>query len=670
MPQWRSFLPLLLLLLITFPATSSTSAFFNRQAPIKKPALKARQVFNNSYQQLRRGKLIDITASLNELKDYPLAPYLEYQLLRNQLAYGIADPANLSQFLASHPNTAFQQHLQAEWLEKLGQSKQWSSFLIEITRNPNPLSTQLECFQLTAEAEIVGKSLQWMTKATQFWLTHQPLPANCQQLTDQLHPLGLLSAQDYQQTALQLMHQGHTSAARKIHSKLDKSDQSWLSFWLAAKANPAKKLQALAQKRLTLKAEPAIKDEVLTQLLNQQARRHPEQTRQLAKQLYASRHLSQQAFWQVEEHLAIRSSWRSKHQETLALFAAIPLEQLSPLGYESYARTLLRQANWPELASLLAKAPKTLTTNNAWRYWYAQALNKTQQTQAAQALLQPLAKERHYYGFLAAQELGQAPQMNALETPLDPTLIYQLRHNPGIERAEELYFTGNLNEARQEWLHTLKQVSAENKIQAAWLANQWGWHHLSVDATHQAGFNDALELRFPLAHLETLRPLAEQASLDLPLVLALIRKESIFNPDARSSVGALGLMQVMPATGKQISQRLKLNIQPKTDLLKPEYNLPIGVSYLAGLMQRYDHQAVLAAAAYNAGPTKANAWRSSLGKEIDPLWVERITYAETRDYVKSLLAFREVYAWRLKQEALSQGALRQAKMNSSNAPEG
>lgn len=658
MSKRKNLLPLLLLLLLIFPATSSTSAFFKRQQIVKQPDLKARQIFTASYQQLKRGELIDLTTTLNELKDYPLAPYLEYQLFRNQLAYGLVDEASLSNFLATHSNTNFQKRLQAEWLEQLGQAKNWSSFLIETARNPNPLNPRLTCFQLTAEAKIIGKNLQWMDKATHFWLSNQPLAANCQNLTQQLDKLGLLTANDYQQTALKLMREGHTSAARLIQNKLHKTDQQWLSFWFAAQANPASKLGALAQKRINLKAETAIKDEVLIQLLTQHARRHPTQTAQLSKQLKNSQHLSQEALWQIEEQLAIRAARTSNHQKTLTLFTAIPSNQLTEKGQDAYARTLLRQANWPALLEVLASFPAALITKNEWRYWQAHALNATQQTEAAKELLQALAKERHYYGFLAAQHLGLAPQMNALATPLNPKLAYQLNQNPGIKRAAELYFTGYFEEARHEWLHTLSNATTEEQIQAAWLANQWGWHHLSVDATHKAGLNDAVELRFPLAHLEVLRPLAEQANLDLPLVLALIRKESLFNPDARSRVGALGLMQVMPATGKQVAQRLKLQMQPDLDLLKPEYNLPIGVNYLAGLMQHYDNNPVLAAAAYNAGPSKANAWRSSLGKEIDPLWVERITYAETRDYVKSLLAFREVYAWRLKQKSLHQAEIK------------
>lgn len=663
MSKRKNFLPLVLLLLIIFPATSSTSAFFKRQLTVEQPDLKARQIFTASYQQLKRGELIDLTTPLNKLKTYPLAPYLEYQLFRNQLAYGVVDEASLSHFLAAHPNTNFQKRLQAEWLEQLGQAKNWSSFLIETTRNPNPLNPRLTCFQLTAEAAIIGKSLQWKEKATHFWLANQPLATNCQNLTKQLDQLGLLSAKDYQQTAFKLMREGHTNTARLIQNKLHKTDQQWLSFWLAASANPANKLRALAQKRINLKAEATIKDEILVQLLIQGVRRHPTQTAQLSKQLKSSQHLSQEALWQVEEQLAISAARTSNHQKTITLFAAIPSNQLTDKGHEAYARTLLRQANWPTLVEALANSPATLINKNEWRYWQAHALNATQQTEQAKVLLQSLAKERHYYGFLAAQHLGLTPQMNALATPLSPKLTYQLNQNPGIKRAAELYFTGHLEEARHEWLHTLSNATTEEQIQAAWLANQWGWHHLSVDATHKAGLNDAVELRFPLAHLEVLKPLAEQANLDLPLVLALIRKESLFNPAARSRVGALGLMQVMPATGKQVAQRLKLQMQPDLDLLKPEYNLPIGINYLAGLMQRYDNNPVLAAAAYNAGPGKANAWRSSLGKEIDPLWVERITYAETRDYVKSLLAFREVYAWRLEQESLLQKTPKQKSLH-------
>ncbi|HKM14308.1 MAG TPA: transglycosylase SLT domain-containing protein [Marinospirillum sp.] len=653
MPKQNIFLPLLRS--FTFlSATLLSATCFAQQSTIKESTVEEydpqfRAIFTQHYEQLRGGELTDLTDTLSQLKNYPLAPYLNYQLLRNQLAYGIADPSNIKYFLANNSNTYLKKNLQAEWLAQLGKAKNWNDFLIETTTNPYPLNAQLACFQITAEAEITGKNVAWQKKATQYWHSNQPLPENCTGLTKQLQPLNLLSNKDYQQTALKLMRQGNATSAKLLQPYLAKKDQQWLNFWLTSRTNPAKNLQALVDKRQTLKTSFAIKDEVLIQLLQQQARSQPSQTLALAKQLHKKRHISQKAFWQIEEYLAIRTAWQGDHAATLQAFAPLPTKALSPLGHEWYARTLLRLADWSQLAKALEHFPKTLLAKSEWRYWQAYALQQTNQPAAANALLKPLAKERHYYGFLAAKALGQALQMNALTTPINPSLVKELSLKTGIKRAAELYVLGFTEEASHEWFQALNQANSADWLQAAWLANQWNWHNLSVDATHKAGVNDALALRFPIAHLETLVPLAAQTNLDLPLVLALIRKESLFNPTARSRVGALGLMQVMPATGKQVSKSLQLKIQPETDLLKPEYNLPIGIHYLAELMQRYDNSPVLAAAAYNAGPTRTSLWQANLGKKIDPLWVERITYGETRDYVKSLLAFREVYAWRLAQ---------------------
>ena len=670
MQQRKNFLPLLLSL--TFIAMTSLSATcFAQQSSIKEFATEeydpqVRKAFIQRYEQLRSGELIDLTATRHALKNYPLAPYLDYQLLRNQLAYGTADATDLKNFLANNSNIYLKKNLQAEWLAQLGKAKRWDDFLIATTTNPYPLNAPLACFQITAEAEITGKNMAWQKKATQYWHSNQPLPKNCTELTQQLQQLNLLNNKDYQQTALKLMRQGNAASAKLLQPHLAKKDQQWLGFWLTSRANPAKNLQALIDKRQTLTASFAIKDEVLTQLLQQQAGSKLSQTLALAKQLHKKRHLSKKAFWQVEEYLAIRTAWQGDHTATLQAFASLPTKALSPLGHEWYARTLLRLADWPQLAKALEHFPKTLLAKSEWRYWQAYALQQINQPAAANALLKPLAKERHYYGFLAAKALGQALQMNALTTPINPSLVEELSLKPGIKRAAELYTLGFTEEASHEWFQALSQANSADWLQAAWLANQWGWHNLSVDATHKAGVNDALALRFPIAHLDTLAPLAAQANLDLPLVLALIRKESLFNPTARSRVGALGLMQVMPATGQQVSKSLQLKIQPETDLLKPEYNLPIGVHYLSELMQRYDNSPVLAAAAYNAGPTRTSLWQTNLGKEINPLWVERITYGETRDYVKSLLAFREVYAWRLAQ----QETLRQAQLNSLSQPKG
>lgn len=658
------------LLLGLLPATSSNSAFTEpgsvlsvRNEPLLQPDPAARALFTQTYQQLRRGELTDLSQVLPQLQNYPLAPYLEFQLFRNQLAYKIADHEKIQAFLARHPDSVFHASLKQEWLEELARQQNWPLFL-QHSSHLEQKADSLSCHRLQAEAEVFGTSLSWLESTADFWRSNQPLPSQCKNITEKLHLLGLLQPEDYQQAALQLMRAGQTRQAVALQARLNPSDQQWLNYWQKGRKNPLTQLRALLNNPRQLRVDPAFRDEILLDLLKSHARSHPTQSQQLIEQLRTRKLLSDAVGWQVQEQIAIRAAQRNR-DNALELFARVPAEARTANGHEWYARTLLRAADWAQLQQAILQLPDELQTANEWRYWLAHSLKELQQPDEANQLLQLLAQERSYYGFLAARSLGIPPRMNAQDTPINPPVLQQLSQQPGMIRSGELYFTGFVEDANREWFYTLRNASTEDWIQAGWLARHWGWHDRSVDAAHRAGLHDALDLRFPLAHLDTLQPLAQEAGIELPLVLALIRKESLFNAQARSSVGALGLMQVMPATGKQISNQLRMSLKPERDLLLPEHNLPVGVHYLSGLMRRYDHDPILAASAYNAGPSRTNSWRNSLGQHTDPLWVERITFAETRDYVKSLLAFSEVYAWRLQQEQE-----RQAQLNTPAQPEG
>ncbi|SFB79711.1 soluble lytic murein transglycosylase [Marinospirillum celere] len=664
----KRFRPLLLAtgasLLLFFSIASSTSAFFPPKDPGFQPDPEARQVFTETYQQLKQGQLLDLSEVLNQLQHYPLAPYLEYQLFRNQIAYRLVDKDQLTAFLKRHPDTAFESRLKQEWLDYLASQESWESFYA--LTGSEPLQTsRLECHRLQAEAELHGRSLSWLEAAADFWRQHQPLPSACDPFSQSLKDLGFLNSEDYWQVALQLMRDEETSSAWELRQHLEDEQRQFLDYWRRGRLNPANRLQSVLNGHTaSLKLFPELQQEVLNDLLVQHARTHPSQTRQFSQQLADQELITSSTYYNVLETLALRAAWRSA-ENTLSYFAEVPSEQRSAEGKEWYARTHLRLGNWSRLDSAIHALPEEIQQANEWRYWLAQALIKTDQQSAARELLQSLAKKRNYYGFLAAQELGKPPRMNASPAPLMAKDMAALTDQPGILRAGELFFTGFHEDARREWHYNLSGASSATWQQAAWLAQQWGWYDRSINAIHNAGHQDALELRFPLAHIDALQPLAEEAGLDLALVLALIRKESLFNPEARSSVGALGLMQVMPATGNQVSRQLQLTMHPERDLLNPQYNLPVGVHYLSQLMQRYQNDIILAAAAYNAGPSRANAWQTRLGKNTDPQWVEQITFAETRDYVKSVLAFREVYAWRLEQESRLQLA-----SDTPNQPEG
>lgn len=619
--------------------------------------LEQRQIFQPLYTRLLRGELPAIEQALTKLTAYPLKPYLEYQLLRNQLAYQRVDEAALLDFLQRHSHSLMAQDLHTAWLDQLFQQQAWPEFLRDHFLERTQPTPARQCQLIYAHWQLDRLSLWQLTQAYRLWHTHQPLANACQYLTDLLQQQDLLSDADLVQASYQLLLSNRASMAQQMAAQGSDSARRLVAFWQQMQRQPDHQLHTL------LATRPDFWDEhlqhnkdLLTQLLIRRMAQQPETTLHLAQQLYQQDYLDTLALIQVQEQQALRLAWRSDPQ-AITLFAQLPASALSEEGWRWFARSLLRHERWDELTQLIPIMPSALQVHNEWRYWLAAAWQRLGHLEHALPLYADLARERHYYGFMAAQHLGLAPRMNDL-TPLpDPQQWVTLAAHPAILRSAELFALGYREQGRREWFFALTSLTPDERLQAAWLAQSWGWYELSARTANQAN-NDAIRLRFPLGHLETLAPLAASYQIDLALILALIRKESIFTSDARSSAGALGLMQVMPATGRQVARQLRLELNSSRDLLNPQFNLPIGVFYLSQLLERFQQPAVTAAA-YNAGPQRTQRWMNEFGAQADPLWVERITYGETRDYVKSLLAFQEVYRWLLLEQQAPTIAIRE-----------
>lgn len=154
-----------------------------------------------------------------------------------------------------------------------------------------------------------------------------------------------------------------------------------------------------------------------------------------------------------------------------------------------------------------------------------------------------------------------------------------------------------------------------------------------------------LEVVFPFPHSDLVRARAGELELDPYLLAAIVRQESAFQADVVSAAGAVGLMQVMPATGGELARRVGPRRFRPAFLSVPELNVHLGTAYLADLLRRYDGDVPLVLSAYNAGPTRANRWRR-LPQAGDPLrFTERIPFRETRDYVKNVTRNRVLYRW-------------------------
>jgi soluble lytic murein transglycosylase len=223
---------------------------------------------------------------------------------------------------------------------------------------------------------------------------------------------------------------------------------------------------------------------------------------------------------------------------------------------------------------------------------------------------------------------------------------------PGIQRAHDLLLAGLQTEARREWhLATGKMDTRQLKL-AARLASDWGWHDRAILTVARSEDYDDLELRFPLEHLDDVRQYAGEYRLDPGHVYAVIRTESAFDPDARSVAGAMGLMQLMPVTGRVTARKNRIPLPGTVHLYDPERNIRIGSAYLKEVMNEYDNNVVLASAAYNAGPQRVERWLPDDQPQQAASWIAAIPFDETRKYVQRILAYAAIYDWRLQRPVI------------------
>ncbi|MGV0034168.1 MAG: transglycosylase SLT domain-containing protein, partial [Candidatus Azotimanducaceae bacterium WSBS_2022_MAG_OTU7] len=223
--------------------------------------------------------------------------------------------------------------------------------------------------------------------------------------------------------------------------------------------------------------------------------------------------------------------------------------------------------------------------------------------------------------------------------------ILSLEESPGVKRAHELFALGERSQARREWYFSTSEFNNTERTIAAHIALRWGWYKVSIQAMIDAGAWNHLDYRFPIAYSDTFITHARHANIPVQWSLAVARQESAFMPDAKSSSGALGVMQLMPGTAKQVAGKIGVSYASNRSLIEPDLNIRLGTNYLGEMLRRFDNNRILASAAYNAGPGRVNRW---LNPNVPfDVWIEIIPFLETRNYVQNVLMFSSIYSWRM-----------------------
>jgi len=601
--------------------------------------------FQYAYEAFKNNKLEKFQSLLTTLSDYPLYYYLQYLDISSKLSQHSS--SSIATFLKQYGNTYFGEELRRDWLKKLAQEKNWSTFLQNYTPNE---STTLQCYYAQARLAM-GQQIETALEETKkLWLVGDSQPSSCDLVFEYLYQSNLMNdALVWERIGLAMQNK-KLPLAITLAKRLSPSEQAWFTVWQTMHYQPEPTLATFNYPDLP------ITRTIILHGINRLATSQFDLAYGYWEKLQRDYAFSVTQIGEMQRDLAL-ASVKQHHPDALKWLAAINRQFLTEEASETRINLALKQQHWLALLDFITEMPLAQRNLLQWRYWLGRALEQTGQQPQATKLFIELAKERDYYGFLAADRVGTEYQMKNQPIQYTPTDQAHLLKNQSIRAAYEFYQLSQLIageeswllNARREWDYGIKQLLPEQQAVAAALAHRWGWHDRAVLTSAKAGYYDDLEVRFPLAYHQDLTTAANQQNVDLAWVYGIVRQESAFMAKARSHAGALGLMQLMPATGRTIARQLGLKLKKVQDILAIDTNVSLGTSYLHQMLNRFGGNYLLATAAYNAGPGRAERWAGENSCLPPDIWVEMIPFNETRKYVRNVLFYTVVFESRLGQ---------------------
>lgn len=592
-------------------------------------------------------------AKLDRLRDaavearHPLQTWPAYWALNARL--NEARSEEVEAFFARYPNTYVEDRLRNDWLLELGRRRDWAGVARELPRFKMNDDREVNCLRLVVDHQ-AGKDVR--EAARKAWLAQKEADEGCHVLARSQVEAERFGAEDIWRKVRLATEQGRLKAAQKAASlqseyiaKLANEALDNPSRFLALKAN------ALTHNRA----------EIAALALGRMAASDPAAAARLLEERWAAIIGAEHAAWvwtQVTRQAALQLRPESLEWSRNA-WDSLPARQRERPDWSDDAlgwmtRAALRLGGSSERWVLALRAIDAMSPEERadpiWRYWRARALLARapagaagdEQRQQGQALLKALSGELHFYGQLAAEDLGAPQALPPRPAALTAAERDAARAHPGLQRALLALELGLRGEGVREWNFSLLGMSDRELLAAAQLAcSKEVWDRCINSSERTRGEID-LEQRFVMPLKEDVLPRTREAGLDPAYVYGLIRQESRFVVQARSHVGASGLMQLMPTTAQWTAKKIGLAYRPD-QIHDRDTNLRLGNAYLKLVLDDLGGSQPMAAAAYNAGPNRPRRWRD--GPVLEPaIWIENIPLHETRDYVKRVMSNATVYA--------------------------
>ncbi len=598
------------------------------------PALKQqRHLFNDAREAIKKGQINRTNKIAKKLQNYPLYPYLRYwQLYRKKSSIKASE---MKHFKNLYGDIFLANRLEHHWLTNIAKQGQWRKLLKHYQPSSN---TELNCHYRRALYKN-NQHDQALSNMEQLWLVGKSQPRACDPLFSAWQDTPSFTEELAWQRLKLSMEAGQIYLVRYLERFVSSKHQLQSEFWRQLHRQPEK---IISNKQL--QADNEWNRFLLLYSTKRLARYHSSKAAAFWNKIAPRYDFTKEKIQSMEKHITLRLAKQGKVE---AMTWLTNLDDNSHEVNEWRMLIAIKEEQWGDVLFWYNQMPTDQKRKSRWQYWHARALEQLNFTRPASSIFKLLSQERSYYGFLAASRSQQEFKLENNPLDFSSEQLETISQKPGIIRAREFYALGDKLNARREWYQAMKAMPREQQLMAAQIAHQWGWHDRVINTLGNAKYWDDIELRFPLAHNKTITQQAKQQQVDPAWAYAIIRQESAFTADARSPKGALGLMQIMPNTGKYIAKILDTNLSSNHQLIDIGTNIRFGISYLNTVMNRFDQNTIVATAAYNAGSTRVKSWLPSGNDQESDQWVELIPYKETRNYVKNVMAYTIIYNQRL-----------------------
>ena len=626
-------------------------------------------------QAFRRGDRKKLAQLLPQARSHALEPWAAYWELKARL--GEASAQEVQEFITRYAGTYQEDRLRNDWLLLLGQRRDWSAFSAEHPQYRMGDDKEVRCYALLVESLQNGPTAgpRIAEEVKKNWFSQRDADDGCTTAAGRLVGTQHLTAADAWQKARLATEANRPKAARDAVNIVSPE-----SLELVAELNNSA-ARFLATKFLAISK---VRKEIIVLALIKMATTDADGAAAMMDNKWGGQLNAEERHWVwgvIGKQSATRMGTVPANQALTYFDKVAKNTDLTDdmLGWK--ARAALRagsQPRWPVVLGAINAMSDESRRDPTWVYWKARALLATLPISAGQpitvsaqpdskasvqsiviappraealGLLQSIASSRGFYEQLALEELGQKITVPAKPAALTAEEKDAARLNAGLNRAAYAIAIGLRSEGVREWNYSTNLAKAggmtdrELLAAAQFACDRQIWDRC-INTSERTRVEVDFDQRYPLPFREAVVRRAQGINLDPAYVYGLIRQESRFVMDARSGVGASGLMQVMPATARETARRIGMAGFTPDQLTDRDTNIAIGTGYLKLVLDDLSGSMPLAAAAYNAGPGRPRTWRGSTGSPIleAAIWAENVPFAETRDYVKKVLSNTTNYA--------------------------